>query len=147
MDRHSKDAVIGKDDLDRFLLREFGVGFYADSGLAIEHVWHGRALVRQHYAERLTRPGGTISGPAMMALADFAFFVALLGAIGPVAHAVTTNLNINFLRRPKPCDVLADARVLRQGKRLAVLEATIYSEGDDEPVAHATSTYSIPPGT
>ena len=81
----------------------------------------------------------------MMALADFAMYVAVLAAIGPVPLAVTTNLNINFLRRPAPRDLLAEARLMKLGKRLAVGEVTIRSDGEDEPVAHATSTYSIPP--
>ena len=70
-----------------------------------------------------------------------------MGAIGAVALAVTTNLNINFLRRPAPGDVVADCRVIKLGKRLAVLEVTLYSGGDDAPIAHATGTYSIPPKT
>jgi uncharacterized protein (TIGR00369 family) len=80
----------------------------------------------------------------MMALADFAMYVAVLAAIGPVPLAVTINLNINFLRRPAPRDLVAEARLLKLGKRLATGEITIWSHG--EPVAHATSTYSIPPG-
>ena len=81
----------------------------------------------------------------MMALADFAMYVAVLAAIGPVPLAVTTNLNINFLRRPAQRDLTAEARLLKVGKRLAVGEVTIRSDGEDEPVAHVTSTYSIPP--
>ena len=80
-----------------------------------------------------------------MALADFAMYVAILAAIGPVALAVTTNLNINFLRKPAQAGLVADVRLLKLGKRLAVGEVLIYSEGEDEPVAHVTSTYSIPP--
>jgi uncharacterized protein (TIGR00369 family) len=90
------------------------------------------------------RPGGTISGPTMMALADFAMYVAVFSAIGPQTLAVTTNLNINFLRKPAQADLLADARLMKIGKRLAVGEVTIYSDGENEPVAHVTSTYSIP---
>ena len=70
-----------------------------------------------------------------------------MGAIGQIELAVTINLNINFLRRPAPAPVIAHCRVLKLGKRLAVLEATLFSEGDDEPIAHATGTYSLPPGT
>jgi uncharacterized protein (TIGR00369 family) len=103
--------------------------------------------VRAPYSEDYMRPGGTISGPVMMALADFVMYAALMGAIGAVALAVTTNLNINFLRRPTPGDVVADCRVIKLGKRLAVLEVTLYSDGDDAPIAHATGTYSIPPET
>lgn len=91
------------------------------------------------------RPGGTVSGPAMMGLADACMYVAILAQLGPVALAVTTNLNINFLRRPEQRDVIAEARLLKLGRRLAVGEVTLYSEGDPEPVAHVTATYSIPP--
>ena len=69
----------------------------------------------------------------------------MLASIGPVPLAVTTNLNINFLRKPAPRDLIAECRLLKLGKRLAVGEVTIYSDGEDEPVAHVTSTYSIPP--
>ena len=81
----------------------------------------------------------------MMALADVAMYAALLGEIGLVPLAVTTNLNINFLRKPAQRDVIGLANLLKVGKRLAVGEVTLYSEGDSEPVAHVTCTYSIPP--
>jgi acyl-coenzyme A thioesterase PaaI-like protein len=80
----------------------------------------------------------------MMELADFAMYVAVFSAIGPQPLAVTTNLNINFLRKPAPADLIAHARLMKVGKRLAVGEVTLYSDGLDEPVAHVTSTYSIP---
>jgi uncharacterized protein (TIGR00369 family) len=80
-----------------------------------------------------------------MTIADTAMYYLVLGAIGPVALALTTNLNINFLRAPKPADVIAEAEMLKLGSRLAVGQVTIYSAGSDDPVAHATVTYSIPP--
>jgi uncharacterized protein (TIGR00369 family) len=131
-------------ELEVFLAKEFPQAFFPGSGLSIEEVGHQFARVRQAYSERLIRPGGTISGPTMMALADFAMYVAILGAIGPVALAVTTNLNINFLRRPAQRDLFAEAKLLKLGKTLAVGEVAIFSEGSAEPVAHVTSTYSIP---
>src|SRR4029079_4808194 len=97
-----------------------------------------------HFEKNHIRPGGTISGPTMMELADFAMYVAVFSAVGPQPLAVTTNLNINFLRKPGKGDLIAEARLLKVGKRLAVGEVTIYSEGASEPVAHVTSTYSIP---
>ena len=103
------------------------------------------AEVRLPYHEMHLRPGGTISGPALMLLADSAVYVALLGMIGPVALAVTTSLNINFLRKPAPADVIGKARLIKLGKNLAVGEVSIYSDGSDTMVAHATVTYSIPP--
>src|SRR5262252_6705371 len=112
------------------------------AGVSIEEIWHGGAQVRQAYREDFIRPGGTISGPTMMALADFAMYVAVLGAIGPVPLAVTTNLSINFLRKPGPADLLAEAKLMKLGKRLAVGEVAIRSADSVELVAHATSTYS-----
>lgn len=111
----------------------------------VEKVDHMVAQVRMVYDERHLRPGGTISGPAMMALADTAMWVVLVAMIGPVALAVTTNLNINFLRKPEQKDLIADVRLLKLGKRLAVGDVIMYSDGDPQPVAHASLTYSIPP--
>jgi uncharacterized protein (TIGR00369 family) len=134
------------EELERFFLAEFPQVFHSESGLAIEAVWERGCRVRQAFRQRSVRPGGTISGPTMMALADFAMYVAVLAATGPVPLAVTINLNINFLRKAAPRDLLAEARLLKLGKRLATGEVTICSQGETEPVAHVTSTYSIPPG-
>ena len=138
-------VVMTVNELERFLAAEFPQAFHPASGLSIEAVWEGGGRVRQAYDDGSVRPGGSISGPTMMALADFAMYVALLAAIGPVPLAVTINLNINFLRKPARCDLAAEARLLKLGKRLAVGEVTIRSDGEEEPVAHVTSTYSIPP--
>lgn len=106
---------------------------------------HHAATLRLDVSEKHLRPGNTISGPAMMALADVALYAAILNEIGLVALAVTTNLNINFLRKPVANQALiAKAKLLKLGKRLAVGEVAIYSEGSDAIVAHATLTYSIP---
>lgn len=113
-------------------------------GAQVETIGEGEASVRLPFKRDLIRPGGTVSGPAMMAIADYAFFIGVLSLIGAEAMAVTTNLNCNFLRRPGPKDLLAKSSVLKLGKRLAYGEVTIYSEGETEPVAHATCTYSIP---
>ena len=130
--------------LEEFLAREFSQFFHPQSGLTIEEVQHAGARVRQAYNAQFIRPGGTISGPTMMALADFTMYVAVLATIGPVPLAVTTNLNINFLRKPEPRDLIADCSLLKVGKRLAVGEVKLLSDGMAEPVAHVTSTYSIP---
>ena len=116
----------------------------ADGGLSIEAVWHLGCRVRQAYRDTSLRPGGTISGATMMSLGDFAMYVAILGSIGWVPLAVTTSFNINFLRKPAPRDLIAECRLLKLGKRLAVGEVTLISDGMSEPVAHVTSTYSIP---
>ncbi|MEQ9144992.1 MAG: PaaI family thioesterase [Parvibaculaceae bacterium] len=115
-------------------------------GPFIEAISPGMVRIRRKVSEANLRPGGTVSGPTMMAMADHAMYAVILGHIGPVALAVTTNLNINFLRKPDLSDLIAEARLLKLGKRLAVGEVTLFSEGrEDEPVAHVTSTYSIPP--
>ena len=110
----------------------------------VERVEENFAEIRMTYHPRHLRPGGTISGPALMSLADTAVYLVLLAMIGPVALAVTTNLNINFLRKPAARDVIARTNLLKLGKRLAVGDVTMYSDGDARPVAHATVTYSIP---
>ena len=143
LERRREPALTHR-ELERFLRNEFAQVFKAGSGLSIEEIWHGGAQVRQAYREDFIRPGGTISGPTMMALADFAMYVAVLAAIGPAPLAVTTNLSINFLRRPGAADLLAEAKLMKLGKRLAVGEVAIRSLGAVELVAHATSTYSIP---
>ena len=140
----AKPPQMSVEQLGRFLAAEFPQAFHDGSGLSIEEVWHGGGRVRQAYQPQFIRPGGTISGPTMMALADFAMYVGLLASIGPVPLAVTTNLNINFLRKPGTRDLIAECRLLKLGKRLAVGEVLIFSEGIEEPVAHVTSTYSIP---
>jgi uncharacterized protein (TIGR00369 family) len=131
-------------ELERLLGEEFPQAFHPGSGLSIEALWEGGCRIRQAFREGSLRPGGTISGPTMMALADVAMYVALLAAIGPVPLAVTINLNINFLRKPGTCDLIAECHLLKLGKRLAVGEVIIRSDGTDAPVAHVTSTYSIP---
>ena len=113
--------------------------------ISIERADGASCLLRQRYSEQMLRPGGTVSGPTLMALADFAMYVVLLSAIGPVGLAVTTNLNINFLRKGAPGqDLLAAARILKLGKRLAVGEVNLLSGTSPDPIAHVTSTYSIP---
>jgi uncharacterized protein (TIGR00369 family) len=131
-------------DLEEFLRREFPQAFASDD-IRIESADGETALLRQRFSERMLRPGGTVSGPTLMGLADFAMYVVLLSAIGPVGLAVTTNLNINFLRKGQPGqDVLAVARLLKLGKRLAVGEVNLLSGTSPDPIAHVTATYSIP---
>ena len=144
MSKPAKQSVMTAEAIEALLKVEFPQAFYDGSGLSLERVDYGDIRVRKAFHEDHLRPGGTISGPTMMELADFAMYVAVFSAIGPQTLAVTTNLNINFLRKPAQADLLADARLMKIGKRLAVGEVTIYSDGEDEPVAHVTSTYSIP---
>jgi uncharacterized protein (TIGR00369 family) len=130
-------------ELDTFLQAEFPQAFAAGD-IVIESADGAACLLRQRYSERMLRPGGTVSGPTLMALADIAMYVAILSAIGPIGLAVTTNLNINFLRKPARGDLLAEAKLMKLGKRLAVGEVALWSAGSDDLVAHVTSTYSIP---
>ncbi len=137
-------AVITIEDLLVHLRADFPEAFNERSGLSIVEIGHGTARLRRDVRPGALRPGGTISGPVLMALADVSMYIAILGAIGWVPLAVTTNLNINFLKKPAPGPLIADARLHKLGKRLAVGEIAIRSEGDEELVAHATATYSIP---
>lgn len=130
-------------ELELLLYSHFPEG--VEQTFKVEKVEDMYAEVRLVCHDRLLRPGGTVSGPALMTLADTAIYIALLAMLGPVVLAVTTNLNINFLRKPARGDVIGRARLLKLGKRLAVGEVTMYSEGESDPVAHATVTYSIPP--
>ena len=126
------------------LLREYQLDHEGDIG--IEAIGPKSARARFRVGKRHLRPGDTVSGPTLMALADVTMYAALLGEIGLVPLAVTTSLNINFLRRPAQKDVIGEAKLLKVGKQLAVGEVTLFSDGDPEPVAHVTCTYSIPPG-
>ena len=117
----------------------------SDMGMRLEGIEPGVAHMRLPYHHRSTRPGGTISGPHMMMLADACMYAVVLGMIGQVKLAVTTNFNINFLRKPEATDLLAEGRIIKLGKRLAIMEVSIRAEATNELVAHATGTYSIPP--
>ncbi|MCG8538169.1 MAG: PaaI family thioesterase [Pseudomonadales bacterium] len=103
------------------------------------------AVVELPTDEQHLRPGGTVSGPTMMGLADAAMYVAILGKLGKVALAVTTNLNINFYRKPQAGKLRAEARVLKMGQRLAVGDVLLFCDDMEESVAHVSITYSIPP--
>tara|TARA_R110001592_G_scaffold175466_5_gene414693 strand:+ start:16398 stop:16811 length:414 start_codon:yes stop_codon:yes gene_type:complete len=117
----------------------------ADIGLKVEEVRHGYARIRIPYQDKHLRPGGTISGPVMMTAGDTAMYVAILGSLGEMAMAVTSNLNINFLKRPDQLDLIAEASIIKLGKRIAFCEVGIRCEGCDELVAHVTGSYSLPP--
>lgn len=134
--------VMSLEDLRAFMAREFP---QLGKSFEIISISDGVATMHLHADEKHLRPGGTVSGPSLFALADVAAYAAILGHIGPIALAVTTNLNINFLRKANPGTVEAVAHILKLGKRLAVLEISIKSCKTDELIAHATATYSIPP--
>lgn len=137
--------AVTAEQFEELMARE--LPFAKTMGLAVDHVGETDVQMRAVYSEEFLRPGGTVSGPVMMGLADAAMYLAVMAQIGPVALAVTTQLSINFLRKPEPGDVIAVAKLLKLGKRLAVGEVSLYSAShpDDEMVAHVTATYSIPP--
>lgn len=130
-----------KDEVAAFMAAEF-----PQSRCVVEAVGHGGATVSHPIGPDELRPGGTVSGPVLMGVADVALYVAILGEIGIVPLAVTTSLTINFLRRPAAdrC-ILGVCRLLKVGRALAIGEVALFSEGSDEPVAHVVGTYSIPP--
>ena len=131
------------DEFNTLMARE--MPWAVEVGMVAEDIGRDFATVRLPFNDSMLRPGGTVSGPTMMALADATMYAVVLGGIGIVKLAVTTSFNINFLHRPSPADLMAEGRLLKLGKRLAVTEVTLHSDGHDEPVARATGTYSIPP--
>jgi uncharacterized protein (TIGR00369 family) len=143
-DKHMAAPKLTRKELADLLAAEFPEASHAMGDCEIEEVWHGGCRLRRRFSADSLRPGGTLSGATMMSLGDFAMYVAVLSAIGWMPLAVTTNLNINFLKKPAARDLLAEARLIKLGKRLAVGEVGIRSDGEDDLVAHVTSTYSIP---
>jgi uncharacterized protein (TIGR00369 family) len=111
----------------------------------VEELGEGTARVRVPFRDEFGRLGGTVSGPVQMALADYAMYGAIMSVVEKGELAVTATLNINFLRRPEPRDVIAEAQLIRCGKRLAYGEVMLFSDGNPEPVAHVTATYALPP--
>lgn len=121
-----------------------GVPYVGELGCTVERFEPGRVEMRLPYRELLLRPGGTVCGPAMFALADITLYGVVLSLIGRVELAVTTDLNIHFLAKPRPGDLIGHGRILRLGRVLAVGEVTVTSASGGEPVAHAVGTYAIP---
>jgi acyl-coenzyme A thioesterase PaaI-like protein len=130
-----------KEELIKFMAESF-----PQSRCEVIDVWPGGAAIAREVGEADLRPGGTISGPTLMAAADVALYVAILGHIGIVPLAVTTSLNINFLRKPAAGRrIIAKCQLLKTGRTLVVGDVHLFSEGLPQPVAHAVGTYSIPP--
>ena len=129
-----------KAEIIEFLAREL-----PNSKCRVEEVGNASATVIYDVGPDELRPGGTVFGPVLMTVADVALYVAILGEIGIVPLAVTTNLNINFLRRPAAGKAIIGAcKLIKLGRALAVGEVLLYSQGASELVAHAVGTYSIP---
>ena len=137
--------IMDPEALNRFLEEDFPQLHTDGKVFEVTNVAAGTIVIRLLPNERHLRPGGTISGPTLFALADVGAYCVVLAHIGPVALAVTTSLNINFLRKPRPGPLSCTCKILKLGKRLAVAEASIFDEDGDDLVAHATATYSIPP--
>jgi acyl-coenzyme A thioesterase PaaI-like protein len=132
--------VVTHDELAHFMATEF-----PQSKCTLEALGAMTATVRHKIGQDELRPGGTVSGPVLMEVADVALYAAILGQIGIVPLTVTTSLNINFLRKPSADrDILGVCKLLKVGKSLAIGEVSLYSEGMTDPVAHAVGTYSIP---
>lgn len=132
--------MVSKENIIAFLSSQF-----PQNKCLVEKVGNRSATVRHRVGIDELRPGGTVSGPVLMTVADVALYVAILSEIGIVPLAVTTNLTINFLRKPSPDkDIIGVSNLLKLGRSLAVGEVTIFSEGIQAPVAHAVGTYSIP---
>jgi acyl-coenzyme A thioesterase PaaI-like protein len=132
--------MLSKEELATFLSREF-----PQTKCTVDAVGNRSATVRHTIGFDELRPGGTVSGPVLMTVGDVALYVAILGEIGMEPMTVTTNLTINFLRKPSAeAEIVGVARLLRVGRTLIVGEATLYSEDDPEPVAHVVGTYAVP---
>ncbi|MEH6616483.1 MAG: PaaI family thioesterase [Porticoccus sp.] len=135
--------VVSKEKMSEFLSSEF-----PQTKCVVEAVGGQSSIVRHPIGFNELRPGGTVSGPVLMAVADVALYVAILGEIGLVPLAVTTSMSINFLRKPAPGkDIIGKCNLMKVGKSLVVGEVALYSNGDKEPVAHVVGTYSIPPSS
>ncbi len=135
--------MVSKEKMTEFLSSEF-----PQTKCVVEAVGNQSATVRHEVGFDELRPGGTVSGPVLMAVADVALYVAILGEIGLVSLAVTTSLSINFLRKPaSDKDIIGECKLLKIGKALVVGEVALYSDDAPEPVAHVVGTYSIPPSS
>lgn len=126
------------------LIREW-IPMAEDIDLQVEEIREGYSRIRIPFMEKNLRPGGSISGPVMMAAGDTAMYAAIIGTLGQVAMAVTSNLNINFLQRPKNVDLIAEGTILKLGKRIAFCEVAVRGDGSEDLYAHVTGSYSLPP--
>ena len=122
-----------------------GVPYVGQLGLSVEGWEAGHVKIRLPYTDLIQRPGGTICGPALMGLADVTLYGVVMSLLGRTELAVTTDLTFHFLSKPDPADVLAEGRILKLGRRLAVGEITMTTEGKPQPICRATGSYAIPP--
>ncbi len=134
------------DALNQFLTDAFGSEGEGERAYHVDDVDDDRLIARVPAEAVMLRPGGTVSGPTLMTLADGAAYCQILAHIGPVALAVTSSLNITFLRKPEPTGIVAEATFLKLGRKLAVVDVRMRSEGSPDLVAQAVVTYAIPSG-
>jgi len=133
------------DDVNAFIDRDFPELNAGRRAYVVAEIARGRAAVTLDAGPEMLRPGGTVSGPTLMTLADIAAWVVILGHVGPVGLTVTTHLSIDFLLKPQPGRLVGRSRLLKLGKRLAVAAVEIGDEAGAAVYAHASATYSIPP--
>ena len=138
-------STVTVEELNRIVRQELPL--VETLGFVVESMDEGKCVVRAVFKDDHLRPGGTLSGPIMMALADFAMWGAIMSKAQRVQMALTTNLNINFLLRPEPGDIVAVAKIMKLGKRLAVGSVDVFGNNESDLVAHVTCTYSLPPKT
>lgn len=142
----SSDSTDAKIYAEEFLeIARDGVPLVGQLGMSVEAFEAGRVKIRLPYSDLIRRPGGTICGPALMGLADVTLYGVVMSLIGRAELAVTTDLAFHFLAKPKPAALIADGRILKLGRRLAVGEVMIYSEGEAQPICQASGSYAIPP--
>lgn len=137
--------VMTPDELNTYIAEVYPQIMDQFPGYAVETIVPGRVVVRMQTNETHLRAGNTVSGPTLFSLADMGGYACVLSHIGREALAVTTNLNINFMRKAEVGVLIADSRILKLGKRLMVYDVAICVEGSDDVIAHATGTYAIPP--
>lgn len=135
-------AHITVEDFGRLIEQKSAFGVWL--GIKLEAVGVGTARMRLPYREEFLRPGGAIHGPIIMAIADYAMYAALMGLNPRGESGVTSNLNMYFLRKSTGKDLIAEARTVRGGSRVSVLEVSVYTDGEDDPIALVTGTYIIP---
>lgn len=135
-------AHITVEDFGRLIEQKSAFGVWL--GIKLEEVGAGTARMRLPYREEFLRPGGAIHGPIIMAIADYAMYAALMGLNPRGESGVTSNLNMYFLRKSTGKDLIAEARTVRGGSRVSVLEVSVYTDGEDDPIALVTGTYIIP---
>jgi len=137
-----KPSRISAEEFDAAI--RFGIPIMNSFSFKVECLEAGYARLRFQFDERHVRPGGTISGPLLVMVADAALYAMVMSVLGMELLAVTSNLNVHFLRKPAPTDVIGEATLLRHGRRNIVGQVHLYSAGESDPIAHVTSSYALP---